>query len=59
MTEYAIGNKVYQWPEFKAFRKRLGVPDLPRENACTIRVAWDEEATVIQEYVAEDTNTDE
>ena len=43
--------EVCEWPEYKALRKRLGIPDVKGEMSCTIRVALDEIVSVIQEYL--------
>lgn len=47
------GWEVFRWPEYQALRKRLGVPDHPKEKGCTIRVFEGEAVVVNLEFFGE------
>lgn len=44
------GYAVFRWPEYLAFRARLGIPIELDEKACTIRIAVGEQPRITQEY---------
>jgi hypothetical protein len=48
------GYAVFKWPEYQAFRKRLGIPDDTHERGVTIRVYEGEAVLVTLEFLGAD-----
>ena len=49
-TPVGDGWEVFAWPEYQAFRKRLGIPIFLDETALTIRIAIGERPKITHEY---------
>jgi hypothetical protein len=52
--KYPFGKELWNWPEFKAFAKRLGIPDVPTTEL-RLRIPMLEVVEIEQEYRGQDT----
>ena len=53
MSKCVASNQVWRWPEFKAFAKRLGIPE-QRSRDLIIKMYFDGEVIIEHQYVGED-----